>query len=194
MKPSRRKAMQAFSSYFSLGVSICTAVMTFLVWVLKASRERARLKIYAAEAQIGGWAQSSCGDPIKLSFEVKSVVANYSTLPNAVLAAQAAVLLRDGSWHAGETRIDAKTPMPFNLAPLQTVKLDLSFVVPLPAVPEGEACKNTQEPSDVYCDLSRFNPLQVKVMLTSLGDKQSAAVLRSTAAPATPQLTLRKAA
>src|SRR5262249_46645517 len=145
------------------------------------------------EAQIGGWAQSSCGDPIKLSFDVKTVVANYSTLPNAVLRAQAAVLLRDGSWHAGETRLDAKTPMPFNLAPLQTVRLDLSFAVPLPAVAEGDACKNTHETYALYRDLFLAQPLQVKVVLTTLGEKQFTDVLQSSV-PTTAQHAAKKAA
>src|SRR5262245_13120300 len=137
--------MESFSSYFSLAVSIGTAITTVLFWVLKANRERPRLKTYSADTDIRGWAQSSCGDPIKLSFDVKTVVANYSTLPNAILGAHAAVLMKDGSWHPADAKIDAKTPLPLNFAPLQTVKLDLSLILSLPAVSEGDACKNTNE-------------------------------------------------
>jgi hypothetical protein len=186
--------MEAFSSYFGLAVSICSAIATFVFWVLKASRERPNLKTYLAEPQIGGWAQSSYGDSIKLAFEAKTVVANYSTMPNAVLGAQAAVLMRDGSWRTAETRIDAKTPMPFNLAPLTTVKLDLSFTVTVPSVPEGDTCRNTQETFALYRDLCFALPLQVKVALTTLGEKQFADELRAGAAVSAAQPALRKAA
>jgi hypothetical protein len=186
--------MEAFSSYFSLGVSICTAVTTFALWVLKANRELPRLKVYAADPQIGGWAQSSCGDPIRLAFEVKTVVANYSTLPNAVLGVHASVLMRDGSWRDAEARIDAKTPMPLNLAPLQTVKLDLSFVLAVPAVSAGEACRNTHETYALYRDRFLTQPLQVRVALTTLGEKQFADVLRAGGSAGTAPPLAKKAA
>ena len=75
---------------------------------------------------------SSCGDPIKLVFEVKTVVANYSTLPNALLGVDASVKMRDGSWQPAETRLDPKTPLPINVPSLHTVRLDL--VVTLAAI------------------------------------------------------------
>ena len=171
--------METLSSYFSLGMSFCTAVATFFFWIVKAKREQPRLKIYPADPQFGGYAQSSCSDPIKLSFEVKTVVANFSTLPNAVLGVQAAVKMIDGSWRAAETRIDAKTPLPLNMGSLQTVKLDLSLAVMVPAVPEGQACKNTHETYALYRDRFVAQPLQVKVELKTLGERLFANVLRS---------------
>jgi hypothetical protein len=173
--------MESLSSYFSLGVSICTAVLTFFFWILKAKQERPHLQIYPADPQFGGYAQSSCSDPIKLSFEVKTIVANYSALPNAVLGVQAAVKMRDGSWRAAETRSDPKTPLPLNLAPLQTVKLELAVAVLVSALPEGQECKNTHETFRLYRDRFVAEPLEVKVALTTLGEKLFANVLRNAA-------------
>ncbi len=171
--------MEALSSYVSLGVSICTAGATFFFWIVKAKQERPNLKIYAADPQFAGHAQSSSSDPIRLTFEVKTVVANYSTLPNAVLGVQALVKMRDGSWHEAETRIDPRTPLPLNIASLQTVKLELSLTVTVPAVPEGDACKNTHEAYALYRDRFVAQPLQVKVALRTLGERMFASVLQS---------------
>jgi hypothetical protein len=171
--------METLSSYFSLGVSICTAAATFFFWIVKARREWANLKIYPADPQFGGYAQSSCTDPIKLTFEVKTVVANYSSLPNAVLGVQAHVQMSDGSWREAEARLDDRTPLPLNIASLQTVKLNLTVAVTVPAVPEGEACRNTHETFAIYRDRFIAQPLQMKVGLRTLGKKMFADVLQS---------------
>jgi hypothetical protein len=125
---------------------------------------------------------------------VKTVVANYSALPNAVLGVQASVLMRDGSWRAAEARIDPRTPLPLNLAPLQTVKLDLSLALPLPAVPEGEGCRTTQETYALYRDLFLAQPLRVRVALTTLGENRFADVLRSAGPAGTAPPAEKKAA
>lgn len=169
--------MDALSSQLSFGISVTTALITFYFWIVKARREQPRLRIYQAEGQAGGYAHSSYGDPIKLVFDVKSVVANYSTLPNAVLGVQAKVKMRDGSWREAETRLDAKTPLPLNISAMQTVRLDMSVTLALPAVPEGETCKNTHQTFTLYRERCVAQPLQVKIALKTLGEKLFADVL-----------------
>ncbi len=171
--------METLSSYFSLGVSLCTAVATFFFWIVKAKQEWPNLKIYSAEPQIGGYAQSSCTDPIKLTFEVRTIVANYSTLPNAVLGVHAKVKMSDGSWRDAEARIDDKTPLPLNIGSLQTVKLNVSLSITVAALWEGQACKNTHETFALYRDRFVAQPLQTIVGLRTLGEKMFAEVLRS---------------
>lgn len=169
--------MDGLTSMLSFGVSMTTALVTFYFWIVKARREQPRLKIYQADPQVGGHAQSSCTDPVKLVFEVKSVVANYSSLPNALLAVDAAVKLRDGGWLDAEAQLDPKTPLPLNVAPMQTVRLDLVITVAVPALPEGEACKNTHETFALYRQHYLTQPLETKVMLTTLGERMFADVL-----------------
>jgi len=171
--------MDSLGSELSMGISITTALITFYFWVVKARREQPRLRIYQAEPQLGGHAQSSCADPVKLVFEVKSVVANYSTLPNAVLGVLAAVKMRDGSWQEAETRLDPKTPLPLNIPPMQTLRLDLALTIAVPAVAEGEACKNTNETFALYRQRCVSQPLEVKIALKTLGEKLFADVLTS---------------
>jgi hypothetical protein len=171
--------MEALTSHLSIGVSIVTAMATFYFWIVKAKQEQARLRIFPAEPHVGGHAQSSCSDPIKLLFEVKSIVANCSSLPNALLEVQAWVKMRDGGWQEAEARLDAKTPLPLNVPPLQTIRLDVGVTLSVPALPEGQACKNTHETFALYRDRQLAQPLQVKLAVRTLGEKMFASVLTS---------------
>ena len=172
--------MDAFAGHVSFAVSILTALATCYFWLVKARQEKPHLRIYQAEGQVPGHAQSSCSDPIKLTFEAKSVVANYSSLPNAVLGVNTWVKMRDGSWQEAETRLDPKTPLPLNIPPLQTVRLDLGLTIAVSALPEGQGCKNTHETFALYRDRCLWHPLEVKVALNTLGEKLFADVLTST--------------
>jgi hypothetical protein len=173
------EGMEGLSGHVSIVVSFLSAMVTFYFWLVKAKKERPDLKIYKADAQLGGYAHSSCEDPVKLIFEVRSVVANYSTLPNALLGARGWVKLRDGSWREGEARLDPKTPLPLNIAPLQTVRLDLAVAITVPAIPEGNSCRNTNETFALYRDRCISQPVEVKVAVNTLGEKLFASVLTS---------------
>jgi len=170
---------EAISQYCSLGLSVGSAMATFFFWLVKAKNEQPNLRIYNAAPQFAGYAASSCGETIKLVFDVKAVVANYSSMPNAVLAADGWVKLKEGQWHDAEVRLDAKTPLPLNLAPLQTVRLDLSLTLAVPAIPEGEQCRNTNETFALYRQRFVADPLEVKIELKTLGEKLFADVLKS---------------
>jgi hypothetical protein len=130
-----------------------------------------------AEPLIGGHAQSSGGDPIRLILDLKAVVANHSSLPNAVIGLRAWVRRRDGSWQAAEAAADPKTPLPLNLPSLQTARLNLTATLALPAVPEGTSCRNTHETFALYRRLFLADPLEVKVEVAGLGDRSFADVL-----------------
>ena len=171
--------LEGLSGHVSIGVSLISALITFYFWIVKSKQERPHLKIYKADPQLGGYAHSSCDDPVKLIFEVRSVVANYSTRPNALLGTRAWVKMRDGKWQEGETRLDPKTPIPLNVAPLQTVRLDLTVTVAVPAIPEGQACRNTNETFALYRERCVAQPVEVKVGVNTLGEKLFADVLTS---------------
>ena len=83
--------MESLPMILSFSVSImCSAVFTFYFWITKARMERPYLKAYAVEPHVSGHAFSSHGDPIKLIFEPKLIVANYSSMPNALLGVRLA--------------------------------------------------------------------------------------------------------
>ena len=60
-----------------------------------------------------------------------------------------------------------------------TLKPPEVLAVMVPAVPEGQACKNTHETYALYRDRFVAQPLQVKVELKTLGEKLFANLLRS---------------
>jgi hypothetical protein len=161
--------MEAFSSYFSFAVSVCSALFTFYFWIVKARQERPSLKCYAVDPQLSGYAFSSSGDPIKLIFEPKLILANYSSLPNAVLGATVWMRHRDDGWLPTRAVIDAATPLPLNLAPMQTTRLGLRLTIEVPPVAEGDRCRNTHETFALYRNLMLPERLELRVELTSLG-------------------------
>src|SRR5947207_2211001 len=161
----------------SFAVSTLTALATFYFWIVKSRQERPWLRVCKAEPQISGYARGSCDDPVRLAFEVKAVVANYSSMPNALLGVRAWVRTRAGYWQEAETSVDAKTPLPLNLPSLQTARLNLTATVAVPAIPEGTACRNTHETFALYRDRFLAQPVEVKVELNALNDQAFTDVL-----------------
>lgn len=174
--------MTSLPAFVSFALSASSAAATLYLWAVKARQERANLRVCPAEPNVGGYARSSCGDPIRLVFELKTIVANHSTLPNAVLGLRAWVKRRDGSWQAATATPDPKTPLPLNLPSLQTARLNLSAVIDLPAAPEGESCRNTHETFALYRRQFLAEPLEVKVEVEALGDRSFAGVLSASRA------------
>ena len=169
--------MTTLPEIVSFALSTSSAAATLYLWAVKARQERANLQVSRAEPNLGAYAHSSCGDPIRLVIDVKAIVANHSALPNAVLGLRAWVRRRDGSWQAALVAADQKTPLPLNLPSLQTARLNLSAAVDLPAVPEGESCRNTNETCALYRRLFLADPLEVKVEVEALGDRSCTGVL-----------------
>src|ERR1700722_17998707 len=121
--------MEQIAGIFGFVMSIFSAAISCYFWLVRARQERPRLEVCKAEPRFGGYANSSCGDPIKLTFEVKVIVANYSTLPNALLGLNSWVKTREGAWLEAVTIPDPKTPLPLNVSPLQTVRLNLTSTI-----------------------------------------------------------------
>jgi hypothetical protein len=176
--------MVEITGLITFALSTGSAAATVYLWTVKWRQERPNLKVYPVDPSIGGRAVRSCGDPIKLVLDVKAIVANASALPNAVLGMRAWVKKRDGSWQEAEVMADPKTPLPLNIPAVQTVRLDLSAKVALPAVPEGESCRNTNETFALYRQLYLADPIEVKVELEALGDCSFTDVLASRRAAA----------
>jgi hypothetical protein len=171
--------MEHLAGMIAFALSVGSAVVSGYLFLVKSQQERPQLRVFKAEPKIGGYAVSSSTDPVKLVFEVKAIVANYSSLPNALLGLRAWVKTREGTWREAEAVADPKTPLPLNLAPLQTVRLNLTATVAFPAVPSGEACRNTNETFVLYRDHYIAQPVEVKVELGALGDKPFTEVLTS---------------
>ena len=170
--------MDSLPSIFSFSVSMCSALFTFYFWITKARMERPCLKTYSVEPHVGGHAFSSHGDPIKLIFEPKLIVANYSSLPNALLSVRAWLKTSAGEWLHAQTSLDSRTALPVNITPMQTVRLNLTAQIELPAIPEGEECRNTNATFRLYRDHFLPETMEIMLELTGLGEKHFVEVVQ----------------
>lgn len=91
---------------------------------LPDERERPNLKAYLIEKNFYNGIQRELRF---LRMELTLIVANHSTLPNAVIGAKVWIGLKDGTLkEADHLQFDPTTPQPFNIGSLQTVKLKLN--------------------------------------------------------------------
>jgi hypothetical protein len=114
--------MEALVPYAGLVGSVFSTVLTVYFWLLKANRERPNLQGFPADRELflGNRATGKRQIGVKLG----AVVANYSTLPNAILSVAVAVKQKDGIWLPLEdVTFDKQTPLPCNVPSLQTVLL-----------------------------------------------------------------------
>jgi hypothetical protein len=96
------------------------------------------------------------------------IVANYSSLPNALLGIRLWVRQKDGGWMAIENvTFDAKTPMPFNVSAMQTVLVRAAGRIAFPIVDDFEG---TPTALSSYMDRNLAAKREIGVELRGLGD------------------------
>ena len=114
--------MESLMSVVSLGGSAVSFVATFYFWLVRANRERPHLRPYVLDREF--FLGNSNPDSRQIGVKVGLVVANYSTLPNALIGAKASLRGTNGQWvELGSVSIDKQTPLPLNLPPMTTVLL-----------------------------------------------------------------------
>ncbi len=126
--------MDSLIAYGSLSGSVLSTVVTLYFWFVRARGERPNLRAYVIDREffLGG----SSAEKRQVGVKVGLVVANYSTLPNAILRAKLQGRTKTGAWlDVANLAFDKLTPLPFNLAPLHTVLLRLggNFTFPYSA-------------------------------------------------------------
>jgi hypothetical protein len=168
--------METFMKVVSLVGSGFATASTLYFWLIRANRERPQLKTYLTSPFDASFLAGS-GDTMRSQFYVKAVVANYSTLPNAILGARTWVKARDGSWQLATTIFPEKNQVPCNLAPLQTVPLQITTTIVVPAPAEGTPRPASQREAAFQ---SVAQPVEIKVELRCLGDKHFTDVLTTT--------------
>ncbi len=160
-------------SLLNMGMSTLAGAASAALWVLQLREKQPQLSIYLDQLERLRFDAGPDEATWVVSVQFKLVVANNSTLPNAVLKARAWLRSREGAWLEGEPRlveeavgIDSLPGLPVNLASRTTAALRLHqcFVIPRPG---GE------EDCD---DLTYFRRVtsrspQLKVELTGLGGK-----------------------
>jgi hypothetical protein len=170
--------MEAFVPYVGLAGSVFSTVLTVYFWLVKSRRERPDLRGFLADRELFLGTQTA--DRRQIGVKLGLVVANYSSLPNAILGVSMSAKQRDGTWLALEdVTFDKQTPMPFNVPSLQTVLLRVTGRANLASVGTLEQGGNLL---GNYITHYLTNPREFRVELQALNDRRFTATLTFPAA------------
>ena len=123
--------MESLLSYASISGSVFSTIATFYFWLVKARGERTNLKPYAVDREF--FLGNSGAEKRQIGLKMGLVIANYSTLPNAILKVKLQLRGRGEQWiDVAGVAFDKQTPLPFNLPPLHTVLLRLNGTLNFP--------------------------------------------------------------
>lgn len=164
-------------SIMSLTGSIFSTTCTGYFWFVKVRREQPNLKCFLHDHDL--FLGNGRGDTRGIGMNVNVIVANYSTLPNAVLGVKLSVKLKEGQWQplTGVT-CDKGSPLPLNINPLQTTILRLSGRLTFATVDEAESQRDIV---GAYGKNYLIQPLEFQIELTSLNNRVESSQLRSEA-------------
>ena len=153
--------------------SALTAAWTAYFWLVRVKRERPDLRPYLADQET--FLAHSTGDQRYVGCKFGLIVANYSSLPNALLGVRLWLRQRDRGWLEVENvTFDAKTPLPFNVPAMQTVLVRVAGRVAFPTVDDFEGTPTVV--SD-YLDRNLATKREIGVELRGLGDYVATAEL-----------------
>jgi hypothetical protein len=150
----------------SLIGSALTFAWTCYFWLVRVKRERPDLRPYFADHEM--FLGTSTGETRQVGVKLGLVVANYSSLPNAVLGVRLWLRRRDGEWLAVENLSYAPdTPMPFNVPAMQTVVVRLVGRV---AFPYADDLEGTPQTLADYLEKHLAGPREFGVEVRGLGN------------------------
>jgi hypothetical protein len=110
----------------------------------------------------------STGDQRHVGVKLGLIVANYSSLPNALLGLRLWMRQRDRGWLEVESvSFDAKTPLPFNVPAMQTVLVRVAGRMAFATVDDFEG---TPAALASYLDQYLAGKRMIGVELKGLGD------------------------
>jgi len=162
--------MESMMSLVSLGGSTASFFATFYFWLVKANRERPNLQPHVLDREF--FLGNSNPDSRQIGFKVGLVIANNSTLPNAVLGAKASLRGTKGQWvEVGYLSIDKQTSLPLNVPPMTTVLLRLLGHLTFPYAADLE---DGNKAVGNYLRKHIAEPRKLRVELHSLNDRRDA--------------------
>jgi hypothetical protein len=146
--------------------SALTALWTAYFWLVRVKRERPDLRPYIADQEM--FLGNTVGETRQVGLKLGLIVANYSSLPNALLGVRLWLRQRDGGWLPIEgVTFDPKTPLPFNVPAMQTVLVRIAGRVAFPTADEIEGTPATLAN---YLERNVGAPREIGVELRGLGD------------------------
>src|SRR5436309_15652990 len=105
----------------SLVGSAFATLSSLYLWLVRFRGERPNLTVHLAGPVGADTLAAAAGAPpgtARALFSVRAVVANDSTLPNAVIGVKAWVKGAGGRWLPATLSLDEKTQPPFNVSPM----------------------------------------------------------------------------
>jgi hypothetical protein len=166
----------------SLTVSVATATATVYFWLIRANRERPRLKTYLTALTKAEGTGSREAPTCDLTFSLNCAVVNLSVLANVVISLRAWYRSRDGNWQEARTSFlayddPAKRDVPFNLTPTHATFVQLEVTaggVAKPVVSETEWANPSWLP---LIKQILAEPLELRVELVALDRRRFLDVL-----------------
>jgi hypothetical protein len=181
--------MTDYLSYAGAAGSAVSMLTTLYFWFVRMRNEQPRLKPFVADKEF--FLGLSRDNVRQIGINVSIIVANYSSLPNAILGARLWIRQKDGWLAVDNLTFDKQSPQPFNVAPLQTVLLRLNGTLSFPYRDEFEEGSKTMSN---YLQALLAQPLEMKLQLRDLGDHSPTHVLTFSQEEAATQPGLRIAA
>jgi hypothetical protein len=161
-------------SYVNLGMSLLAGSASAALWVVQWREKRPQLSIHLDRLEQLRFYSSPNESAWDASLVLKLIVANDSTLPNAILRASAWLQNRDGTWQEGEARlleeperVGPLTELPLNLPARTTCMLRIHVCFSVPRAGQSEP-----DGVDDLAVLRRATaePARLKVKLSGLGN------------------------
>jgi len=154
----------------SMGMlSMLGSALSFLwtgyFWLVKVRRERPKLQPYLADHDM--FLGAMIGESRQVGIKLGLIVANYSSLPNALLGVRLWLRQRDRKWLEVESAsFDKETPMPFNVPAMQTALIRITGRLSFPVTDELEG---TASAAVEYVKRYLADPCRIGVELQGLG-------------------------
>ncbi|MFO0865724.1 MAG: hypothetical protein U0744_13915 [Gemmataceae bacterium] len=159
--------MESLMSIVSLGGSAASFLATFYFWLIRANRERPRLRPYILDREF--FLGNSTIEIRQIGVKVGLIIANYSTLPNALVGSKASLRGPSGQWvELGQFAFDKQTPLPLNLPPMTTVLLRVAGNLTFPCAADLEEGNKT---AGNYLRKHLGEPRALRIELRSLNDR-----------------------
>jgi hypothetical protein len=155
-------------------------VSTFFFWVMRAGKERPNLRAYLTQWQWTDVDYARDEGRINNVYALRLVIANYSSLPNAVLGVDSEVLLPDGSWAPCRTIVadDGDKPtLPVNLSPMTTAPVEIRVFYNTAGKTGGTRAERSEQAMNAIA-----KPATFRIQVKALNARSFHAIVRKTEA------------
>jgi len=172
--------LQTAMTVVSMAGAAASTVATFYFWFVRMRGERPKLSCELAEREL--YLGAMAGDSRQIGVKLGLVVANGSSLPNAVLGVRMRVKLREGGWTETEkVTFDRSTARPINLPAMQTAYLVVNGYLTFPLA--GDLEQGGGKALAAYVDRHLTSPREIEVDLKGLNEKWFACIVKYESAP-----------